>query len=99
MPLAEDVDHRYDEFVPLAVANQSLHVRQLRLTLSIDPLDICGVAFELRSCWFVEGVALLICKELLHPTASDLLHPCLLCAAEELHQKPSKGRSIFGVIV
>ena len=53
MPASEDVDPRHWEFVPLVVATQSLHVRQVRLPLRIDPLDIYAVAGEVSSCWFV----------------------------------------------
>ena len=91
------LDHRHYEFVPLVVGTQRLHVRQIRLPLGINPLDIGGV-FEVTSCWFVEGLALLICKELLHPTARDILHPCLLSAAKELLRR-FLGPRIFGVIV
>ena len=96
-PIAEDVDDRHNEFMPTVITTQGLHVRQMGLPLSIDPLDLGGVAFEVTSWWFVEGVTLLIGEELPHPAACDLLDPCFLCAAQELLQ-PSIGPRIFGVV-
>ena len=95
-PLAEEVIDCHEEFGALVVATQCVPVRHIRLPLRIDPLIIGLAAFEVRSCWFEEGVTLLTCKEVLHTAARDTLYACLLFAAEEptLHRKQDLRRVV-----
>ena len=47
-------------FVPIVSAIQGPHVPQVRLQLCIDPVHIGRVSLDVTSCWFVEGLILLI---------------------------------------
>ena len=95
---AEDVDYSHYEYVPLVLATQSWHVRQVRMALCIDPRDIGGVAFEETSGWFVERVTLLLCNEPIHLSARHTLQCCPVCAAEERFHASIEPRNI-GVLL